>query len=159
MFDNLLDVVGYVYSQGVVYWDFKFENIMVCVNDMFKVLDFGIVKDEGLGKIKIGVGMGIVNYMVFEQYIDVLKVDVWVDIYVLGMILYEMLVGCLFWVFGMIEFEVLSVKVVGNLLLLIQFYFDIFFELVLVIEQVFVVDIEQCLSVVFEFCREFKGLL
>jgi serine/threonine protein kinase len=99
------------HSAGVVHRDIKPENIMVEPNGNVKVLDFGLAKlvepfvvDEAGSQIngnarvtaalstEIGMLMGTTNYMSPEQ-IRGEQVDTQTDIWSLGVVLYELLVG------------------------------------------------------------------
>jgi serine/threonine-protein kinase len=88
---------------GVIHRDLKPENIFVCRGEdggveSSKVLDFGISKalceDEELrGITKTGAVMGTPHYMSPEQVRGRSDIDRRVDVYALGVILYEALTG------------------------------------------------------------------
>jgi serine/threonine protein kinase len=94
------------HQAGIVHRDLKPENIFIVdgtlsggPREMVKVLDFGIAKTLGLsgnGESPVltqpGVAMGTPEYMAPEQATGV-PVDARIDIYALGAIVYEMLVG------------------------------------------------------------------
>ncbi len=90
------------HEQGVVHRDLKSENIMLLVTDgreFAKVLDFGIAKiiepegayDPGLTAPNLVIGTP--QYMSPEQCSQAPNIDARSDIYSLGVIIYEMLVG------------------------------------------------------------------
>jgi len=90
------------HEQGVVHRDLKSENIMLLgtnVPDYAKVLDFGIAKiiepvgtyDPGLTAPNLVIGTP--QYMSPEQCSQSQDIDARSDIYSLGVIIYEMLVG------------------------------------------------------------------
>ena len=90
------------HGQGVVHRDLKSDNIMLLAataNDYAKVLDFGIAKikepeggyDPGLTSPDLVIGTP--QYMSPEQCSQSPDIDARSDIYSLGIILYEMLVG------------------------------------------------------------------
>ncbi|HKE59753.1 MAG TPA: protein kinase [Pyrinomonadaceae bacterium] len=90
------------HEQGVVHRDLKSDNIMLlntAVGDHAKVLDFGIAKiNEGEGEFDPGLTapnlvIGTPQYMSPEQCSQSGEIDARSDIYSLGVILYEMLVG------------------------------------------------------------------
>src|SRR5215470_7992636 len=89
------------HEQGVVHRDLKSDNIMLLdtLGDHAKVLDFGIAKiNEGDGDFDPGLTapnlvIGTPQYMSPEQCSQTGEIDARSDIYSLGVILYEMLVG------------------------------------------------------------------
>jgi serine/threonine protein kinase len=99
------DALGAAHAVGIVHRDLKPDNLYVCPDprnpggEMVKVLDFGIAKlaggptDPGSVKTRTGVVMGTPIYMSPEQCRGTRTVDHRSDIYSLGVIFYEMLVG------------------------------------------------------------------
>jgi serine/threonine-protein kinase len=90
------------HEQGVVHRDLKSENIMVLAAngpDYAKVLDFGIAKikehdgDYDPGLTAPDLVIGTPQYMSPEQCSQTQEIDARSDIYSLGVIIYEMLVG------------------------------------------------------------------
>lgn len=79
----------YIYGCGILYWDFKLENILVGDDGVFCIVDFGIlvwwdaIRDGGL--------FGSLGYLVLEV-LDGDLFDVIVDFYVVGVIVYYVLV-------------------------------------------------------------------
>ena len=114
LFEQLLSGVEHAHEAGVIHRDLKPENVMVTPEGAVKVLDFGIAKAADSGKTKTGTGLGTVDYMAPEQYLDAKRVDHRADIYALGMTLYEMLAGRLPWDESAAEFEVLTRKSQGD---------------------------------------------
>jgi serine/threonine protein kinase len=108
---NIEDVLGIViramegvsaaHSHGIVHRDLKPDNIFVCVGpsgryDDPRVLDFGISKrDDDMSQplTRSGVMMGTPHYMSFEQINSQRDLDQRVDVYAIGVILYEALSG------------------------------------------------------------------
>jgi serine/threonine protein kinase len=97
------DALAAAHAQGVVHRDLKSDNIMLLdttsAGDYAKVLDFGIAKitepdgnfDAGLTAPNLVIGTP--QYMSPEQCSQDSEIDHRSDIYSLGVILYEMLVG------------------------------------------------------------------
>ena len=86
------------HGQGMVHRDLKPTNVMVhrtTDGESVKVLDFGLVKllhDDAPEQTREGVFMGSPKYMAPEQ-INCEPVDARVDLYALGVLLYQMLTG------------------------------------------------------------------
>jgi serine/threonine protein kinase len=89
------------HKAGVVHRDIKPGNLMIDRYGKLKVADFGIASVNMVGKpeeIQLtmpNVAMGTFDYMAPEQRDDASSVDGRVDIYSLGVIVYEMLTGTL----------------------------------------------------------------
>ena len=103
------DALAAAHEAGIIHRDIKPENIMLRSRDGYvKVLDFGLAKlieqspvavnreapTKSLFMTEEGVVMGTVTYMSPEQA-GGLKVDARTDIWSLGVVLYEMVAGCL----------------------------------------------------------------
>jgi len=96
------DALHAAHAQGVVHRDLKSDNIMLLdtmTSDYAKVLDFGIAKiNEPDGVVDTNLTapnlvIGTPQYMSPEQCSQDSEIDARSDIYSLGVILYEMLVG------------------------------------------------------------------
>jgi eukaryotic-like serine/threonine-protein kinase len=96
------EALNAAHSQGVIHRDLKSDNIMLLdtmIGDHAKVLDFGIAKiNEPDGVVDTGLTapnlvIGTPQYMSPEQCSQEAEIDSRSDIYSLGVILYEMLVG------------------------------------------------------------------
>jgi serine/threonine-protein kinase len=96
-----MEGVAAAHAEGIVHRDLKPENILVCTGtsgrlDDPRVLDFGISKLEEDARrplTRSGVMMGTPFYMSFEQISSKRDLDQRVDVYAMGVILYEALCG------------------------------------------------------------------
>ena len=90
------DALGYAHRLGFVHRDIKPENILLS-HDHAVVADFGIARAitaAGGGKLtEAGLALGTPSYMSPEQAVGDSEVDGRSDLYSLGCVLYEMLVG------------------------------------------------------------------
>jgi len=92
------------HAMGIIHRDIKPENLMVRRDGYVKVLDFGLAKSTQpqtidseattLLNTSPGLLIGTVNYMSPEQARG-LETDVRTDIWSLGVVLYEMVAGCI----------------------------------------------------------------
>ncbi|HEY3353932.1 MAG TPA: protein kinase, partial [Polyangia bacterium] len=93
----ILNALGYAHGQGVVHRDIKPSNIMVArvgAEEVVKVADFGIAKAMGSARrTATGAMMGTLLYMSPEQLRGEKDLDARADLYSLGIMLYEMVVG------------------------------------------------------------------
>lgn len=92
---EVADALSYAHSQGVVHRDIKPENIMLSRGHAL-VMDFGISRVFGeVGAVTLtdtSMALGTPAYMSPEQWSGT-KIDARTDVYSLGCVLYEMLVG------------------------------------------------------------------
>jgi eukaryotic-like serine/threonine-protein kinase len=97
IFRMILRGVGAAHGEGLIHRDLKPANILVRKKDgVAKVTDFGIAKGEEDAKAGRGVTKGIigsVSYMAPEQVRGRRDLDKRVDIYALGIVLFELLIG------------------------------------------------------------------
>ena len=104
---QLLDALGHAHRAGIVHRDLKPENVMLAragrpgaEYEVVKVLDFGVVKLHGIAAevigdeklTRTGVVHGTPTYMAPEQALG-RAVDGRADLYAIGVMLFEMLVG------------------------------------------------------------------
>lgn len=111
----------HLHTHGVIHRDLKPENILITEDGEIKVIDFGIAQLhtdlEAQKKPSENRMMGTPSYMSPEQKEDPLKVTYSSDIYSLGIITYELVIGKLS--YGMIDLALLPKglqKIVGKAL-------------------------------------------
>ncbi len=95
---HLCDALQYAHDKGIVHRDIKPENILIAVDGVVKIADFGlsrILGNESQQEMLTGTHqiMGTPRYMAPEQFEGSRGVDHRADIYSLGVVFYEMLTG------------------------------------------------------------------
>ncbi len=102
MFEQVCRAIDYAHNRGVIHRDLKPENILFDdqAGGIAKVTDFGLAGlDERADKgglrnlTQTHVAMGTAAYMAPEQQVDARTADQRADIYSLGILLYELMVG------------------------------------------------------------------
>jgi serine/threonine protein kinase len=84
----------YAHEHGIVHRDLKPSNLMVTANGDIKLTDFGIAKDlDATALTATGRTLGTAAYMSPEQIRGTPAVSHKTDLYALGVLLYQMLVG------------------------------------------------------------------
>ncbi len=98
--DQVAQAIQEAHSRGIIHRDLKPENIFVVPTahgDMVKVVDFGISKvfsaENGVKLTQTGVTVGTPQYMPVEQLRGAKNLDGRVDVYALGVVMYEMVAG------------------------------------------------------------------
>jgi eukaryotic-like serine/threonine-protein kinase len=105
LFIDVCRAVQHAHQKGVIHRDLKPSNVLITVQEgdpVVKVIDFGIAKAVGLGLTertlvtRTGQILGTPEYMSPEQAeMSGLDVDTRTDVYSLGVMLYELIVGAL----------------------------------------------------------------
>jgi serine/threonine-protein kinase len=91
---QLCDALHYAHEHGVVHRDLKPSNLMVTDDGKVKLTDFGIAKDlDAEALTATGRTLGTAAYMSPEQIRGAPAVSHKTDLYALGVVLYQMLVG------------------------------------------------------------------
>ena len=90
--NQILAAAGFAHRRGVVHRDFKPHNVIVAPDDSLKVTDFGIARAGASEMTETGSIMGTAQYLSPEQA-QGQHVEAASDIYSIGVMLYEMLVG------------------------------------------------------------------
>lgn len=97
VFRQVLEGVEAAHREGVIHRDLKPANILIRARDgVAKVTDFGIAKAEEDAKAGRGQTRGIIGsllYMAPEQITGQRDIDKRVDVYALGILMYELLIG------------------------------------------------------------------
>jgi serine/threonine-protein kinase len=91
----ICDALDYVHRNGVIHRDLKPENVMIDAEDRIKLIDFGLANNSGARRITFAKPlnmMGTPDYISPEQ-VEGNRSDARSDLYALGVMLYEMLVG------------------------------------------------------------------
>ncbi len=92
MIVQICSALDYAHEQGIVHRDIKPANIMVLKDYRVKLMDYGIARIDSNSMTKTGIAMGTPNYISPEQ-LKGQKVDKRADIFSLGVVMYEMLLG------------------------------------------------------------------
>lgn len=91
----IADGLTYAHNQGILHRDIKPSNILVDDNDTPFITDFGLARIAEAGESTMSVDMllGTPHYISPEQAKGLKELDGRTDIYSLGVVLYELLVG------------------------------------------------------------------
>jgi serine/threonine-protein kinase len=91
---RICDALTYMHAHDVIHRDLKPQNVMICHDGTIRILDFGIARSTGRRFTFSGFtpAMGTPEYMAPEQ-VKGKRGDERTDLYSLGAILYQMVVG------------------------------------------------------------------
>ncbi|MBC2713103.1 MAG: serine/threonine protein kinase [Desulfosarcina sp.] len=92
---QVAEALGYAHSRGITHRDIKPSNIILTPDNRIKLTDFGIARIEdpdAAQQTQVGDILGTPVYMAPEQVMGQ-KADGRTDLYALGVIIYEMVVG------------------------------------------------------------------
>jgi eukaryotic-like serine/threonine-protein kinase len=91
---QVCDALQYAHQNGVVHRDLKPSNLMLTADGKLKLTDFGIAKDlDKTALTGTGRTLGTAAYMAPEQIRGTPSVSHKTDLYALGVVLYQLLVG------------------------------------------------------------------
>jgi eukaryotic-like serine/threonine-protein kinase len=91
---QVCEALHYAHEHGVVHRDLKPSNLMITADGKIKLTDFGIAKDlDATSLTATGRTLGTAAYMSPEQIRGTPAVSHKTDLYALGVVLYQMLVG------------------------------------------------------------------
>ncbi len=92
---KIAEGMAYCHKNSVIHRDLKPENILISLDDQPKIMDFGLALTKSAHRVtysNLSTTMGTPDYMAPEQ-IDGQRGDQRTDVYALGIIFFEMLIG------------------------------------------------------------------
>ena len=91
---QILMAIGHAHKAGIIHRDIKPNNVMITEEDIVKITDFGLAKDQTKSAQTITVGSGGTLFYMSPEHIKGLSfTDKRSDIYSIGMTIYEMIAG------------------------------------------------------------------
>ncbi|MDX2177102.1 MAG: protein kinase, partial [Candidatus Sumerlaeia bacterium] len=105
---QLCDALDITHKRGIIHRDIKPDNMLIATGNMLKVTDFGIVHIEEATFTPTGALIGTPRYMSPEQ-VHGGRIDGRSDIYAVGIIFYELLIGSPPFISGDIAYQQVNV--------------------------------------------------
>ncbi len=105
---QLCDALEATHRKGIIHRDIKPDNIMIAPGNVLKITDFGIVHIEEATFTPTGALIGTPRYMSPEQ-VRGGRIDARSDIYAVGILLYELLIGSPPFISGDISYQQVNV--------------------------------------------------
>ncbi|MDT7806964.1 MAG: eukaryotic-like serine/threonine-protein kinase [Acidobacteriota bacterium] len=95
VFEKVCEAIEYIHSHGVIHRDIKSNNIKISSQGQIKLLDFGIAKGQTSQQLtQVGSVIGTLQYLA-PELIRGGTADASGDVWALGVLLYEMVTGCM----------------------------------------------------------------
>lgn len=105
---QICDALAATHKKGIIHRDIKPDNILVAPDNIIKLTDFGIVHVEEATFTPTGALIGTPRYMSPEQ-VHGGRIDQRSDIYSVGVIIYEMLIGSPPFISGDISYQQVNI--------------------------------------------------